>query len=55
MVSWVAHGLFFSEAILEIVQKVMLVVVPDQARCNIVFKNLSEYTGEGDWSVICRG
>ena len=31
----------------------MLVEVPYQVRCHYVFKNLAEYTGEGDWSVIC--
>ena len=34
---------------LESVQKVMLVEVPYQVRCHNVFKNLAEYTGEGDW------
>ena len=55
MVSCVSHDLFFSEAVLEIAQKVMLVELLYQVRCHNVFKNLAEYTGEVDRSVICWG
>ena len=47
---------FFSEAVLKIIQQVMLVMLVKvlyQMWCHYMFKDLAENTGEGDRSLIC--